>query len=39
MESIRDEMPPWQFNLVAAIIRSLRDKMTKSGLHHDNLLS
>ena len=39
VESIKDEMPLWQFDLVVAFIGSLRDNMTKSGLHHDNLLN
>ena len=39
VESIKDEMPVWQFDLVAAFIGSLRDKMTKSGLHHNDLLN
>lgn len=38
VESIEDEMAPWQFKLVTGFIGSLRDKMTKSGLCHDSLL-
>ena len=38
IESIKDELPPWQFKLVAAFIGSLREKMTRIGLHHDRLL-
>ena len=38
LESIKNNMAPWQFELVAAFIGSLREKMTKSGLHHDYLL-
>ena len=39
VEFIKGEMPAWQFDLVAAFIGSLRDKMTKSGLHHKDLLN
>ena len=38
VESIKDKLPLWQFDLVAGIIGSLREKMTKTGLHHDNIL-
>ena len=38
VEYIKDEMPPWQFELVDAFIYSLRDKIMKSGLHYDKLL-
>ena len=38
IESVKDELPPWQFKLVAAFIGSLREKMTRIGLHHDCLL-
>ena len=37
VEAMKDELPPWQFKLVAEFIGSLRDKITKTGLHHDNL--
>ena len=37
VECMKDKMPPWQFKLVSAFIRSLRDKMTKTGLCHNNL--
>ena len=37
IECIRDELPPWQFELVAAFIGSLKEKMTKSELSHDYL--
>ena len=37
VESIKDELPPWQFELVATFIGSLREKMTRIGLHHDCL--
>ena len=37
LESMRDELAPWQFELVAAFIGSLREKMTKSGLSHQCL--
>ena len=32
IESLKDELPPWQFKLVAAFIESLREKMTRIGL-------
>ena len=38
VESIKDKMPPWRYDLVVAFIGSLRNKMIKSGLHHDKLL-
>ena len=38
VESMKDELPPWQFKLVAAFIGSLREKMIKNGLHHDYIL-
>ena len=38
LEDTRYEMRPWQFDLVAGFIGSLREKMTKTGLHHDNIL-
>ena len=38
LECIKHIMALWQFELVAAFIGSLREKMTKSGLHHDYLL-
>ena len=38
LESIKNNMALWQFELVAAFIGLLREKMTKSGLHHDYLL-
>lgn len=38
VESMKDELPPWQFHLVAAFIGSLREKMIKNGLHHDYIL-
>ena len=38
VESLKDEMPLSQFNLVAPFIGSLRDKMIKNGLCHDKLL-
>ena len=37
VEAMKDELPPWQFELVAEFIGSLRDKLTKTGLHHDYL--
>ena len=37
VELMKDELSPWQFKLVAEFIGSLRDKITKTGLHHDNL--
>lgn len=37
VECIKGELPPWQFELVAAFIGSLKDNMTRSGLHHDYL--
>ena len=37
VESIKGEMPPWQYDLVAPFIGSLRGKMMKSKLHHDQL--
>ena len=38
VESMKDELPLWQFKLVVAFIGSLRDKMIRNGLHHDCLL-
>ena len=38
VESIEVKMAPWQYQLVATFIRSLREKMTRSRLHHDYLL-
>jgi hypothetical protein len=38
VESMKDELPPWQFKLVATFIGSLREKMIKNGLHHDYIL-
>ena len=38
VESIKDKMPPWRYDLVVSFIGSLRNKMIKSGLHHDKLL-
>ena len=37
VQSMKDELPLWQFKLVAAFIGSLREKMTKTGLHHNKL--
>ena len=37
VELIKDKMAPWQFELVASFITSLRDKMKKSGIHHANI--
>ena len=37
VESIKGKMPPWQYDLVAPFIGSLRGKMIKSKLHHDKL--
>ena len=37
VEAMKDELPPWQFELVAEFIGSLRDKLTKTGLHHNYL--
>ena len=37
VESIKGEMPPWQYDLVAPFIGSLREKMIKSELCHDKL--
>ena len=37
IKSIKDELPPWQFELVATFIGSLREKMTRIGLYHDCL--
>ena len=38
VESMQDDLPPWQFKLVAAFVGSLREKMTKTGLQHDHIL-
>lgn len=38
VESMKEELPVWQFNLVAEFIWSLRDKITKTGLHHKHLI-
>ena len=38
VESMKDELPPWQFKLVSEFIGSLREKMMKNGLHHDYIL-
>ena len=38
VESMKDELPLWQFKLVAESIGSLREKMMKNGLHHDYIL-
>ena len=38
VESMKEELAPWQFELVGPFIGSLRDKMTRSGLHHNNLI-
>ena len=38
VESMKDELPLWQFKLVADFIGSLREKMIKNGLHHDHIL-
>ena len=38
LSSIEDDMPSWQFELVASFIGSLRAKMVKSGLSHKYLL-
>ena len=38
VELVKYEMPLWQFDLVAGFIGSLREKMTKTGLLHGNLL-
>ena len=37
VEAMKDKLPPWQFELVAEFIGSLRDKLTKTGLHHNYL--
>ena len=37
VESLKDELPPWQFKLVSEFIGSLREKITRTGLHHNNL--
>lgn len=37
VESIKDELPAWQFELVTAFIGSLREKMRKTGLRHDGI--
>ena len=37
VEAMKDELPPWQFELVAEFIGSLREKITKTGLYHSNL--
>ena len=38
LSPIEDDMPPWQFELVASFIGSLREKIMKSGLNHKLLL-
>jgi hypothetical protein len=37
VESMQDELPPGHFKLVAEFIGSLREKIAKTGLHHNNL--
>ena len=38
VDSMKDDMPLWQFKLVTGFIGSIREKMIKSGLHHDYLI-
>ena len=38
LSSVEDDMPSWQFELVASFIGSLRENMVKSALHHKHLL-
>ena len=37
VEAMKDKLPPWQFELIAEFIGSLRDKIIKTGLHHNYL--